>query len=63
MNNLEHILNKLAADRFYGSIEIKFEGGNPVLLRKTETINKLVLNEHSRYNRGHEHGNQNIHRK
>jgi len=32
------VLSQLERDRFYGSVEIKFEAGIPVLLRKTGTI-------------------------
>ena len=49
MHNLERVLNELARDRFYGSVEIKFEAGKPVLLRKTETIKPT---EDCRENRG-----------
>ena len=45
MHTLERVLNELARDRFYGSVEIKCESGKPVLLRKTETI-KPVEEDH-----------------
>lgn len=32
------ILTELERKRFYGTVEIKFEAGHAVLLRKTETI-------------------------
>jgi hypothetical protein len=32
------MLEALTRERFYGSMEIKFEAGKPVLFRKTETI-------------------------
>jgi hypothetical protein len=32
------MLEALTRERFYGSVEIKFEAGKPVLFRKTETI-------------------------
>jgi hypothetical protein len=38
VESVERILAELARDRFYGSVEIKFEAGKAVLLRKTETI-------------------------
>jgi len=56
-SSIEPILNQLAADRFFGSIEIKYEGGKPVLLRKTETI-KPATAETCRDNRGESHVNQ-----
>jgi hypothetical protein len=38
MNNVVTMLRQLEAARFYGSLEIKFEAGRVVLLRKTESI-------------------------
>lgn len=38
MDNVEQMLSALVRGRFYGSVEIKYEAGKPVLLRKTETI-------------------------
>lgn len=38
MNSLSDVLASLQRDRFFGSVEIKFEAGRVVLLRKTETI-------------------------
>ena len=38
MSSVCRVLSQLERDRFYGSVEIKFEAGIPVLLRKTETI-------------------------
>ncbi len=53
MNSIDAILKKLAQDRFYGSVEIKFEAGNPVLMRKSETLTKLTLSANpNRENRG-----------
>jgi len=37
-NEVAEMLDQLQRDRFYGSLEIKFENGEAVLLRKTETI-------------------------
>jgi len=36
--NITEILRELESNRFYGSVEIKFEAGRIILLRKTETI-------------------------
>jgi len=33
-----NILKELEHERFYGSLEMKFEAGRVVLIRKTETI-------------------------
>ena len=38
MNAAEEVLRTLERSHFYGSLEIKFEAGRVVLLRKTETI-------------------------
>ena len=32
------LVDELERDRFFGSLELKFEAGQVVLLRKTETI-------------------------
>lgn len=50
MNSVERVLKELEQDAFYGSVEIKFEAGKPVLLRKTETIKPT--HEDRRNNRG-----------
>ena len=38
MNGVDEVLRTLERSRFYGSVEIKYEAGRVVLLRKTETI-------------------------
>jgi len=38
MNDLTQLLHQLEAARFYGSLELKFEAGHIVLLKKTETL-------------------------
>jgi hypothetical protein len=38
MDKLIELLKKLASEGFYGSLEIKFEAGKVVLLKKTQTI-------------------------
>ncbi len=54
MNAVQQLLTELARQRFYGSLEIKFEAGKVVLLRKTETIKPTV--ENCRDNRGKQDG-------
>ena len=49
-----NILKELERERFYGSLEIKFEAGRVVLIRKTETIKP---NDY-RDNRGKQHEQQ-----
>ena len=51
--NITEILCDLEKSNFYGSLEVKFEAGHIVLLRKTETIKP---NNH-RDNRG-EHNDE-----
>lgn len=51
MQRLDRLLADLEHQRFYGSVEIKFEAGRVVLVRKTETIKP----EHCRDNRGKYH--------
>ena len=52
MQGLDQMLADLQEKRFYGSVEIKFEAGRVVLVRKTETIKP----EHCRDNRGKNNG-------
>jgi len=35
---VKNLVTKLYEERFYGSLELKFEQGTVVLVRKTETI-------------------------
>lgn len=37
-NTLYEILRKLGAERFYGELTLKYESGNIVYVKKTETI-------------------------
>jgi hypothetical protein len=55
MQSVEQFLSELSIQRFYGSVEIKFEAGRAVLLRKTETIKPI--DEACRDNRGNRHDN------
>jgi hypothetical protein len=38
MNDLIKLLRQLEAERFFGSVEAKFESGQVVVVKKTETI-------------------------
>jgi hypothetical protein len=38
MIELARLLRELEAARFFGSLELKFESGHVVLLKKTETL-------------------------
>ncbi len=42
MQSLDQLLAELQRQRFYGSVEVKFEAGKVVLLRKTETIKPVA---------------------
>ena len=37
--DLPRLLSELEGQRFYGSLEVRFEAGQVVLIRKTETLN------------------------
>ena len=50
MYSIQHILTELEREKFYGSVEVKFEAGKVVILRKTETIKPS--SENYRNNRG-----------
>ena len=52
MQSLAMLLDELMTDGFFGSVEIKFENGQIVLIRKTETIKPAE--QASRNNRGHQ---------
>jgi hypothetical protein len=38
MSHFLHLLRQLEATRFYGSVELKYEAGRVVLVRKSETF-------------------------
>jgi len=38
MNEAMRLLENLQRERFYGSLEVKFENGHITIMRKTETI-------------------------
>ena len=48
---LTEMLDGLSTSKFYGSLEIKFESGRIVLVKKTET---LKPEEYQRDNRGND---------
>jgi hypothetical protein len=37
-SDVTQLITELTSQRFYGSLEIKFEAGRVVLLKKTETV-------------------------
>ena len=54
--SVSELLNGFARAHFYGTVEIKFEAGKAVLLRKTETIKPQ---NDCRENRGKENEHNN----
>ena len=52
LESVQRILGSLSEQRFYGSVELRFEAGHVVLLRKTETLKP----DDYRENRGHSDG-------
>ena len=54
MQSIIETLCELERLRFFGTLEIKFEAGRVVLLRKTETIKPTL--EHRRNTRGNDDG-------
>ena len=36
--DISELISQMSSERFYGSLEIKFEAGRVVLLKKTETV-------------------------
>jgi len=43
MNETIELLKRLARDRFYGAVVVKFEAGNVVSLKKEETLKPADL--------------------
>lgn len=54
MQRLNQLLADLEKQRFYGSVEVKFEAGRVVLVRKSETIKPAP--ENYRDSRGKDNG-------
>jgi hypothetical protein len=50
MTSVQRILSGLSDQRFFGTVELRFEAGHIVLLRKTETLKPTE--EDCRDNRG-----------
>ena len=51
VENISKLLADLARSRFWGMIQIDYQNGQPILVRKTETIKTL--------DKGNTHGNTN----
>ena len=52
-NEFESLLSELEGQDFFGSLELKFEHGEIVLMRKMETIKTICKNPQD--NRGESH--------
>jgi hypothetical protein len=46
-SDVTQLIAELTSQRFYGSIEVKFEAGRIVLLKKTETVKPTEPSERS----------------
>jgi len=57
MQSVTTLLQELELKHFYGSLEIRFEAGRIVLMKKIETIKPLP--ENYRDNRGIKNGTEN----
>lgn len=57
ISTIEKLLTELEHERFYGAVELKFESGHVVLIRKTETIKP----NDCRNNRGEQNEQQQSH--
>ena len=52
---LTDILRDLERSRFFGTLELKFESGRVVLVRKTETLKPATSNYRNNRGEGDEH--------
>lgn len=52
---VSEFLRKLEHSRFFGSVELKFESGRIVLVRKTETLKPTTSNYRDNRGEGDEH--------
>ena len=52
---IREMLEELQAREFYGSLELKFEGGSIVLVKKTETMKPADNNRQRSTRDGHGH--------
>ena len=53
-DDVQHLLSDLGQKKFFGTLELKYEGGKVVLVRKTETI-KLIANYRDSRGSSNEH--------
>jgi hypothetical protein len=54
MNELAQLLRQLELSRFYGSVELKYEAGRVVLIRKSETFKPSDSGYGNNRSTGHE---------
>ena len=55
MSDITQFLRELEAARFFGSVELKFEAGRVVLIRKSETFKPTEPNYGNNRSTQHEH--------
>jgi len=58
MNDLVQLLCQLEQSRFYGLIEVKYEAGRVVLIRKSETLKLSELSHRDNRSIGNETNRQ-----
>ena len=58
MNELVQLLRHLEQARFYGSVELKYEAGRVVLIRKSETLKLSESSHRDNRSTGHEENRQ-----
>ncbi len=54
-NDIRQMLDELERQRFYGSVELKYESGHVVLVRKTETLKPSARSYGDNRGDDHEH--------
>jgi hypothetical protein len=58
MNELVQLLRQLEQSHFYGSVELKYEAGRVVLIRKSETFKPCESGYGNNRSAGHETNRQ-----
>ena len=47
-SDVNHLLNQLQSERFYGAVTLKFEAGQIVIIKKEQTLKPRDLSGHPR---------------
>jgi|HubBroStandDraft_6_1064221.scaffolds.fasta_scaffold1884135_2 hypothetical protein len=58
MNEMVQLLRQLEESRFYGAVELKYEAGRVVLIRKSETFKPHESGHGNNRSTGHEANRQ-----